>query len=35
MAWIKEIGAASEISSLGVTEDMLDGIADINSYPIM
>ena len=27
-AWIKEIGAASEISSLGVTEDMLDGIAD-------
>ncbi len=27
-AWINEIGAASEISSLGVTEDMLDGIAD-------
>ena len=27
-AWIKEIGAASEITSLGVTEDMLDGIAD-------
>ena len=27
-AWIREIGAASEISSLGVTEDMLDGIAD-------
>lgn len=27
-AWIKEIGAASEISSLGVTEDMLDNIAD-------
>ena len=27
-AWIKEIGAASEIASLGVTEDMLDGIAD-------
>lgn len=27
-AWIKEIGAASEISSLGVTPDMLDGIAD-------
>ena len=27
-AWIKEIGAASEISSLGVTEDMLNGIAD-------
>lgn len=27
-AWIKEIGAASEISSLGVTEDMLDGIAN-------
>ena len=26
--WIKEIGAASEITSLGVTEDMLDGIAD-------
>lgn len=25
--WIKEIGAASEISSLGVTDDMLDGIA--------
>lgn len=27
-AWIKEIGAASEITSLGVTEDMLYGIAD-------
>ena len=27
-AWIKEIGAASEISSLGVTEEMLDGVAD-------
>jgi alcohol dehydrogenase YqhD (iron-dependent ADH family) len=27
-AWIKEIGAANEISSLGVTEDMLDGIAN-------
>ena len=27
-AWIKEIGAAWEITSLGVTEDMLDGIAD-------
>lgn len=27
-AWIKEIGAASEITSLGVTADMLDGIAD-------
>lgn len=27
-AWIKEIGAASEISSLGVTSAMLDGIAD-------
>ena len=27
-AWIKEIGAASEITSLGVTEDMLNGIAD-------
>ena len=27
-AWIKEIGAASEIASLGVTKDMLDGIAD-------
>ena len=27
-AWIKEIGAASEISSLGVTPDMLEGIAD-------
>lgn len=26
--WIKEIGAASEIASLGVTPDMLDGIAD-------
>jgi len=26
--WIKEIGVASEITSLGVTEDMLDGIAD-------
>lgn len=28
VAWIKEIGVASDISSLGVTEDMLDGIAD-------
>ena len=27
-AWIKEIGAASEITSLGVTDDMLDGIAN-------
>ncbi len=27
-SWIKEIGAASEISSLGVTPEMLDGIAD-------
>ena len=27
-AWIKEIGAAFEITSLGVTENMLDGIAD-------
>ena len=27
-AWIKEIGAASNISSLGVTEDMIEGIAD-------
>ena len=27
-AWIKEIGAASEITSLGVTKDLLDGIAD-------
>lgn len=27
-AWIKEIGAASDISSLGVTPDMLDRIAD-------
>ena len=26
--WIKEIGAASDISTLGVTEDMLEGIAD-------
>lgn len=26
--WIKEIGAASDISILGVTEDMLEGIAD-------
>ena len=26
-AWIKQIGAASEISSLGVTEDMIEGIA--------
>ena len=25
--WIKEIGAATDISSLGVTEDMLEGIA--------
>ncbi|WP_154956012.1 iron-containing alcohol dehydrogenase [Muribaculum intestinale] len=27
-SWIKEIGAASEITSLGVTPDMLDRIAD-------
>lgn len=27
-AWIKEIGAASEISSLGVKSDMIGGIAD-------
>jgi alcohol dehydrogenase YqhD (iron-dependent ADH family) len=27
-AWIKEIGAASEISSLDVTPEMIDGIAD-------
>lgn len=27
-AWIREIGAASEITSLGVTSDMLDKIAD-------
>jgi len=27
-SWIREIGAASEITSLGVTIDMLDGIAD-------
>ena len=27
-AWIREIGAATEITSLGVTEDMLEGIAD-------
>ena len=27
-AWIKEIGAPSEITSLGVKPDMLDGIAD-------
>lgn len=27
-AWIKEIGAATEITSLGVTPDMLEGIAD-------
>lgn len=27
-AWIKEIGAASEITSLGVTPEMLEGIAD-------
>ena len=26
--WNKEIGAASEISSLGATPDMLEGIAD-------
>lgn len=26
--WIKTIGAASEITSLGVTPDMLEGIAD-------
>lgn len=27
-SWIKEIGAATDISSLGVTEDMIEGIAD-------
>lgn len=26
--WMKEIGVATEITSLGVTEEMLDGIAD-------
>lgn len=26
--WMKEIGVATEISSLGVTEDMIEGIAD-------
>ena len=26
--WIEEIGAATNLSSLGTTEDMLDGIAD-------
>lgn len=26
--WMKEIGVATEIASLGVTEDMLEGIAD-------
>lgn len=26
--WIKEIGAASDLTSLGVTEDMFEGIAD-------
>lgn len=30
--WIKGIGAASEISSLGVTESMLDGIADATIF---
>lgn len=28
VAWMKEIGVATEITSLGVTEDMLEGIAD-------
>lgn len=28
LEWMKEIGVATEISSLGVTEDMLEGIAD-------
>lgn len=28
LGWMKEIGVATEISSLGVTEDMLEGIAD-------
>lgn len=27
-AWMQEIGVATEITSLGVTEDMLEGIAD-------
>ena len=27
-SWMKEIGVATEISSLGVTDDMLDGIAN-------
>ena len=27
-AWIREIGASTEITSLGVTEDLLEGIAD-------
>lgn len=28
LAWMKEIGVATEITSLGVTADMLDGITD-------
>lgn len=28
LGWMKEIGVATEISSLGVTEDMLEGITD-------
>ena len=28
LEWMKQIGVATEISSLGVTEDMLEGIAD-------
>lgn len=28
LEWMKEIGVATEITSLGVTEDMLEGIAD-------
>ena len=27
-SWIKEIGAATDISSLGVTPEMIEGIAD-------
>ncbi|MDE6177758.1 MAG: iron-containing alcohol dehydrogenase [Duncaniella sp.] len=31
-AWIKEIGAASDIASLGVTPSMLEGIADATLF---
>lgn len=32
LSWMKEIGVATEITSLGVTEEMLEGIADATLF---